>query len=661
MKKMLAVLVALAATLALRAETEAVGGYTWTYQVMSDGTVIIGNHSQCAISPNPTGAITIPSVLGGKPVTSIGDLAFSGCSGLTNVTIPSGVTRIGYGAFSGCSGLRSVTTIPSIVTPDPRVLSARAARRRLRHVSAEWAFSGCSGLTNVTISSGVTSIGEGAFSGCSGLTNVTIPDNVTSIGDRAFNDCSGLTSVTLPCGVMSIGEGAFSGCSGLTYMTIPSSVSSIGDWTFSGCSGLTNVTIPDSVTSIGDWAFNDCSGLTSVTLPSGVMSIGEGAFSGCSSLTNMTIPVSVMQIGDMAFYGCKELNSIAVNADNPDPDLTNEKLLSEGGMTLIHEMNRAETNTFYSFIRCREKSGTVQMQIRTDRNGDSKDDDDKNPCRFDWDKHHGSVDVKEGRCYPLGSIIRMNDDGKTSARVMFEFGSHASLVASEGAEFVLKRSRGPKLTLVILKGRVDLKLPSELEEGRFRVKTPFCSCENLAGESWFNCCRADHSADRAFDNDKDDCFRRRDHIIVHCVTGSMALSCRSFKLPRLVAANQICITQVPSPMVDPRDSKGSSMSTTLATSIKGDAGDCQVLLDNEMLIKIKDYPEIKDKIKAEEMLEKAKAFDFLLSPQCVIEMSESCVMGSLSHFSIITVNDKGERENYIEFSNPRWEVRGEDF
>ena len=59
------------------------------------------------------------------------------------------------------------------------------------------AFSGCSGLTSVTIPNSVTSIGYSAFSGCSGLTSVTIPNSVTSIGEYAFNGCSGLTSVTI--------------------------------------------------------------------------------------------------------------------------------------------------------------------------------------------------------------------------------------------------------------------------------------------------------------------------------------------------------------------------------------------------------------------------------------------------------------------------------
>ena len=48
------------------------------------------------------------------------------------------------------------------------------------------AFSGCSGLTSVTIGNSVTSIGYLAFSGCRGLTSVTIPNSVTEIGSSAF-------------------------------------------------------------------------------------------------------------------------------------------------------------------------------------------------------------------------------------------------------------------------------------------------------------------------------------------------------------------------------------------------------------------------------------------------------------------------------------------
>ena len=175
-------------------------------------------------------------------VTTIGKSTFSGCSGLTSVTIPNSVTSIGEYTFSICS------------------------------------------LTSVTIPSSVTYIGDGAFSVCSCLTSVTIPNSVTYIGEKAFFYCSHLTSVTIPSSVTSIGDQAFSYCSRLTSVTIPNSVTYIDDSVFFGCSGLTSVTIPNSVTSIGCWAFSCCSGLTSVIIPNSVTSIGFDAFNECSGL-----------------------------------------------------------------------------------------------------------------------------------------------------------------------------------------------------------------------------------------------------------------------------------------------------------------------------------------------------------------------------------------
>ena len=146
------------------------------------------------------------------------------------------------------------------------------------------AFSDCSGLTSLTIPSSVTSIGEYAFEGCSGLTSLTIPSSVTSIGEYAFYGCSGLTSLTIPSNVTSIGESAFHGCSGLTSLTIPSSVTSIGYCAFLGCSGLTSFTIPSSVTSIGWGAFCGCSGLTSIYVYTEKLpNMGSDVFDGCDA------------------------------------------------------------------------------------------------------------------------------------------------------------------------------------------------------------------------------------------------------------------------------------------------------------------------------------------------------------------------------------------
>ena len=270
---------------------------------------------------NYTGTIVIPESVTYSgttySVTSIGDRAFDGCSGLTSVTIPNSVTSIGEDAFTGCSGLTSVT-IPNSVTSigdgafyKCSSLTSVTIGNSVTSIGSS-AFSGCSGLTSVTIPNSVTSIEGWAFRYCSGLTSVTIGNSVTSIGERAFYHCSSLTSVTIPNSVTSIGYGAFYNCSGLTSVTIPNSVTSIGGGAFYGCSGLTTVTIPNSVTSIGSETFRDCSGLTSVEIPNSVTSIGQFAFCNCSSLTSVTIPNSVTSIGEGAFYGCTGLTSVTI-------------------------------------------------------------------------------------------------------------------------------------------------------------------------------------------------------------------------------------------------------------------------------------------------------------------------------------------------------------
>ena len=313
------------------------------------------------------GNITIPDavVYDGitYSVTSIGNHAFSNCSGLTSVTIPSSVTSIGNHAFYNCSGLTSVTM--------PNVTSI-----------GEDAFYGCSGLTFITMPN-VTSIGKQAFYNC-GLNNgnitigcklnsfgenafyyynygqkqyilninividdeadfcsnnpiqlleeyvsistvkiinqrgeeikeFVIPPSVTSIGNYAFYYCSGLTSITIPEGVTSIGNYAFSECSGLTSVTIPEGVTSIGNKAFAGCSGLTSITIHEGVTSIGYNAFSRCSGLTSITIPEGVTSIGYGAFHQCTGLTSITLPSSVVSIGTGVCELCPSLTSIHIS------------------------------------------------------------------------------------------------------------------------------------------------------------------------------------------------------------------------------------------------------------------------------------------------------------------------------------------------------------
>ncbi len=277
---------------------------------------------------------SLTSVTISDSVTSIGTYAFYGCTGLTavhitdlgawcgisfgssaanplywagnlylngrlvtNLEIPDSVTGIGSYAFYGCTGLTSVTIGSGII--------------------GEYAFLVCTGLTQVTIGNGVESIGDYAFKGCTGLTSITIPDSVTSIGLYAFCDCTSLTSVTIGKGAKSIDNKAFRNCDSLTSIVVDSGNSayhSAGNCLIETATGTLvlgckNSVIPTdgSVTSIGSCAFEDCTGLTSITIPDSVTSIGSSAFRGCTGLTCITIPDSVTSIGDHAFYSCHGL------------------------------------------------------------------------------------------------------------------------------------------------------------------------------------------------------------------------------------------------------------------------------------------------------------------------------------------------------------------
>ena len=245
-------------------------------------------------------SITIPNL-----VTSIEHGAFANCASLTSFSGENSKYQI---IDNGRCLVEVDGNNQTLIAFAPYNVSTYTIPSSVKSIKA--AFSGCTGLTSITIPNSVTSIGASAFFSCSSLTSVTIPNSVTSIGISAFSNCRGLTSVTIPSSVTSIGSQAFRGCTGLTSITIPNSVTSIDNEAFSGCTGLTSITIPNLVMVLDAFTFQNCTSLTTVIINGNIVFIGQYCFSGCTSLIGVTLPVSVTYIGNYAFNKCPGLQSI---------------------------------------------------------------------------------------------------------------------------------------------------------------------------------------------------------------------------------------------------------------------------------------------------------------------------------------------------------------
>ena len=250
--------------------SEEVNGVTWSFAV-EDGRAKVTNwNMNPAIDALTQGAVVVPAMLGGCPVTAIGAYAFYQMTGITSLEIPEGVEEIEYYACRGCTGLESVSLPSTLKTMGNGI------------------FTGCVKLEAGFIPDSVTSMGRDIFWGCQSMTSVKFSANVTSLDTMTCYNCDSLTNAVIPEGVTSIGISAFLDCDNLRSVNIPTTVTNIGNYAFNGCVSLEALDLPTGLTAITD-CFNRCTSLTTVTIPASVAAIAPEAFRGCSSMTDIEV------------------------------------------------------------------------------------------------------------------------------------------------------------------------------------------------------------------------------------------------------------------------------------------------------------------------------------------------------------------------------------
>ena len=269
--------------------------------------------------------------------------AFSNCTNLKKLIIPSSVTDLGSIA-SGIASLEYIecpyassssfgsmifgtsnTNIPSnlktvVINGGTIPTNAFKDWSTIESVSLnfetdtipESAFQNCTSLENITLPTGLVSIGKNAFSNTA-LKSFTATSTMKSILERAFQNCTSLESIDLTdmiCSTYSFGDYAFANCSNLSSVTLPTSMTIVGKYMFNNCKELKSITLPNSVTSIGQHAF-DGAGLTSINF-NNVDTLGEYAFAR-TDLETVTLSNKIKTIGTYTFFNAKSLKTATVN------------------------------------------------------------------------------------------------------------------------------------------------------------------------------------------------------------------------------------------------------------------------------------------------------------------------------------------------------------
>lgn len=186
--------------------TDATDSSAFTYVNHGDSIEITG-------FDNSVSDVVIPSEIEGLPVTAISTGAFY-LSAITSIEVPDSVTSIGEMAFLGCTSLKTVKLSTGVAKIEKNAFGSCSALQEVQVAKDNPNFSSLDGVlyskaqdtlviypaaktdAAYTIPSGVTSVAMYAFSENPYLETLTIPNSLIKVGDSTFFNCKNLRSVS---------------------------------------------------------------------------------------------------------------------------------------------------------------------------------------------------------------------------------------------------------------------------------------------------------------------------------------------------------------------------------------------------------------------------------------------------------------------------------
>lgn len=238
-------------------------------------------------------------------VNTLSNFAFSNCTALTSVSLPSTIYGIKTSVFSNCTSLSAIH-----VDGDNQYYCSVDGVLFTKDMTTLIAYPAGKTDASYVIPQGVTEIEDLAFYGCPYFSSLTIPSTVEVIGHSAFYGNTALTEVVVPDGVEELGGMAFGGCTSLTTVVIPSSVTKAGYYIFSKCSALERIYYGgswDTWTKLGFSA--SCTVYYNSTAPTATLS------SMVFQVDGQTMSVAAYLVNDANFIKIRDLASLVNGSD----------------------------------------------------------------------------------------------------------------------------------------------------------------------------------------------------------------------------------------------------------------------------------------------------------------------------------------------------------